>query len=102
MHRASSKSVRERHQQPRGQPRYLISDSSSCGGYESAESEKDIVILASEQIQALEITQPHQNNSHENSSSSSPTSEKAPKVSKKKSFWQQLFTSKKSNKKCVS
>jgi len=102
MHRASSKSVRERQQQPRGQPRYLISDSSSCGGYESAESEKDIVILASEQIQALEITQPHQNNSHENSSSSSPTSEKAPKVSKKKSFWQQIFSSKKSNKKCVS
>lgn len=53
MHRASSKSVRT-HQSSN---RYLISDSSSCGGYESAESDKDIVILASEQIQALEISE---------------------------------------------
>ena len=69
MHRASSKSVRNQqnstHQQQQ-QHRYLISDSSSCGGYESAESEKDIVILASEQIQALDITDhpPHGHHNH--------------------------------------
>ena len=126
-HRASSKSVRDRNQQQR----YLISDSSSCGGYESAESEKDIVILASEQIHALEL-QPrqqqrrsagqHQQQEHHvsptsmtsssaggatttstsiYSSTNMEPSKSSSSTTKKKSFWQ-LLTGKKSSKKCVS
>ena len=126
-HRASSKSVRDRNQQQR----YLISDSSSCGGYESAESEKDIVILASEQIHALELqprqqqrrsTAQHQQQEHHvsptsmtsssaggatttstsiYSSTNMEPSKSSSSTTKKKSFWQ-LLTGKKSSKKCVS
>lgn len=54
---------------------YLISDSSSCGGYESAESEKDIIVLAAEQIQAIKIE---------------PAKNQPVPVKKKQSFWKKL------------
>lgn len=73
-------------QQPQ---KYLVSDSSSCGGYESAESEKDIVVLAAEHIQALDIQQDRHHPDqvqHENN-----------KKPKKKSFWQKLLRSSSNN-----
>jgi len=80
---------------PKHQHRYLISDSSSCGGYESAESsEKDIIVLAAEQIETVESKvikstskSSKKGDSKKNKSKSANNAEKAPK---KKSFWQKL------------
>ncbi len=58
--------------------KYLISDSSSCGGYESAESsEKDIVVLAAEQIHAVHLSSPSSNYANPRKSSSSMQASKA-------------------------
>lgn len=69
--------------------RYLVSDSSSCGGYESAESsEKDIIVLAAEQIEAIAIEEVKKDNSPKNEKKSKKN--KDTKSPKKKSFWQKL------------
>lgn len=71
--RASSNNVNKK---------YLVSDSSSCGGYDSAESEKDIIVLAAEHIQAVQIEEPKNEKN---------------KPSKKKSFWKKLTANLKSS-----
>ena len=84
---------------------YLVSDSSSCGGYESAESlEKDIIVLAAEHIQAYDDNEKNnkyssEKNQHFSKKSTSSSSNNAVKsipnentktVKQKKSFWQKL------------
>jgi hypothetical protein len=74
--------------------KYLVSDSSSCGGYESAESEKDqIIVLASEQIRSLDLDQDRRKKTGSPSTAAAdPSAKKA-----KKTFWQKLTGSKKNS-----
>lgn len=65
--------------------KYMVSDSSSCGGYDSAESEKDIIVLAAEHIQAVKIEEPK---------NATTTDQSKPK---KKSFWKKLTANLKSS-----
>lgn len=89
--RASLSKTVVRLQQQQHPQKYLVSDSSSCGGYESgsAESEKDIVVLAAEHIQTLDIMG--------NKEASATAEQQEVKKPKKKSFWQKLLRSSSAN-----
>jgi len=85
--------------QQKGPKSYLVSDSSSCGGYESTESEKDIIVLAAEHMHAYDqIINSCELKNQQVSSSRKATPKPAEKttsdntkiVKPKKSFWQKL------------
>ena len=111
--RASKLSVRKSVQVPKngqvapqkGPKPYLVSDSSSCGGYESAESEKEIIVLAAEHIHAYDEkintynkNQQFINTTNKKSAANVKTTNDETKVVKqKKSFWQKLTANLKSS-----
>lgn len=107
--RASKLSVRKNVQVPKnGQmaqqksPKpFFVSDSSSCGGYESAESEKEIRVLSAEHIHAYDekVNTFDKNQQVTSYKKSTPkTSNDDKKVPKqKKSFWQKLTANLKSS-----
>ena len=87
-----------------GQKSYLVSDSSSCGGYESTESEKDIIVLAAEHIHAYDqkINSFDKNPQVPSKKTTPKANEKATNdnmktVKPKKSFWQKLTSNLKSS-----
>ena len=85
--------------QQKGPKSYLVSDSSSCGGYESTESEKDIIVLAAEHIHAYDqiINSCELKNQQVSGSrkatlkpTEKTTNDNTKTVKPKKSFWQKL------------